>query len=81
MEVKLLLKDSVEALIERHCSHDYCVFALGFAPGYGFMGLVDEAIATPRLKTPRRRVAAGEPLQEIGMTTARGMDSGRQTTA
>lgn len=50
---------SVDALIERHCSHDYCVFALGFAPGYGFMGLVDEAIATPRLQTPRRRVAAG----------------------
>ncbi len=22
---------SVDALIERHCSHDYCVFALGFA--------------------------------------------------
>ncbi|NDL69085.1 5-oxoprolinase subunit PxpB [Vreelandella alkaliphila] len=50
---------SVDALIERHCSHDYCVFALGFAPGYGFMGLVDEDIATPRLKTPRRKVAAG----------------------
>ncbi|BBM05398.1 hypothetical protein HAALTHF_14400n [Vreelandella aquamarina] len=46
---------SVEALIERHCSHDYCVFALGFAPGYGFMGLVDEAIATPRLKRPPPR--------------------------
>lgn len=50
---------SVDALIERHCNHDYCVFALGFAPGYGFMGLVDEDIATPRLKTPRRKVAAG----------------------
>lgn len=50
---------SIEALIERHCDHDYCVFALGFAPGYGFMGLVDEGIATPRLKTPRRKVAAG----------------------
>ncbi|WP_249975520.1 5-oxoprolinase subunit PxpB [Vreelandella olivaria] len=50
---------SVEQLIKQHGSHDYCVFALGFAPGYGFMGLVDEAIATPRLKTPRRRVAAG----------------------
>ncbi|TVP45117.1 MAG: 5-oxoprolinase subunit PxpB [Halomonas sp.] len=50
---------SVDALIEQHCNHDYCVFALGFAPGYGFMGLVDEAIATPRLKTPRRKVAAG----------------------
>lgn len=50
---------SVDALIARHCSHDYCVFALGFAPGYGFMGLVEEALATPRLKTPRKRVAAG----------------------
>lgn len=50
---------SVDELIEQHCNHDYCVFALGFAPGYGFMGLVDEALATPRLKTPRRRVAAG----------------------
>lgn len=50
---------SVEQLIERHCGHDYCVFALGFAPGYGFMGLVDEDLSTPRLKTPRRRVAAG----------------------
>ncbi|MBZ5488392.1 allophanate hydrolase subunit 1 [Halomonas aquamarina] len=50
---------SVEQLITRHCGHDYCVFALGFAPGYGFMGLVDEALATPRLTTPRQRVAAG----------------------
>ncbi|WP_146872847.1 5-oxoprolinase subunit PxpB [Halovibrio variabilis] len=50
---------SVDELIEQHCQHDYCVFALGFAPGYGFMGLVDEAIATPRLKTPRSKVAAG----------------------
>lgn len=50
---------SVDELIEQHCNHDYCVFALGFAPGYGFMGLVDESLATPRLKTPRRKVAAG----------------------
>ncbi|MBD3897866.1 5-oxoprolinase subunit PxpB [Halomonas sp. ML-15] len=49
----------VESVIARHCSHDYCVFALGFAPGYGFMGLVDEALATPRLQTPRRKVVAG----------------------
>ncbi|MDR5904041.1 5-oxoprolinase subunit PxpB [Franzmannia qiaohouensis] len=49
----------VETLIARHCDHDYCVFALGFAPGYGFMGLVDEALATPRLETPRHKVAAG----------------------
>ncbi|WP_422666876.1 5-oxoprolinase subunit B family protein [Billgrantia endophytica] len=49
----------IDELIRRHCDHDYCVFALGFAPGYGFMGLVDEELATPRLETPRRRVAAG----------------------
>ncbi|MCC5884033.1 MAG: allophanate hydrolase subunit 1 [Halomonas sp.] len=50
---------AVDEVIERHCGRDYQVFALGFAPGYGFMGLVEEALATPRLPTPRRRVAAG----------------------
>ena len=50
---------SVEEIVERHCGRDYHVFALGFAPGYGFMGMVEEALATPRLQTPRRRVAAG----------------------
>lgn len=50
---------SMDAVIKRHCAHDYSVFALGFAPGYGFMGLVEEALATPRLSTPRQKVAAG----------------------
>jgi KipI family sensor histidine kinase inhibitor len=39
--------------------HLYQVFALGFAPGFAFMGLVDEILATPRLSTPRKRVTAG----------------------
>ena len=50
---------SVEEVVQRHCGRDYHVFALGFAPGYSFMGMVEETLATPRLKTPRRRVAAG----------------------
>lgn len=50
---------TVDEVVQRHCAREYCVFALGFAPGYGFMGLVEEELATPRLKTPRRRVAAG----------------------
>ncbi|KAF1033697.1 MAG: Kinase A inhibitor [Pseudomonas sp.] len=50
---------SVEEVIRRHSSHEYQVFALGFAPGFAFMGLVDERIAAPRLNTPRKRVAAG----------------------
>ncbi|MFC0266420.1 5-oxoprolinase subunit PxpB [Kushneria aurantia] len=48
-----------DELIRRHSGRDYCVFALGFAPGYGFMGLVEEALATPRLQTPRQRVPKG----------------------
>lgn len=50
---------TVEEVIRRHSAHEYQVFALGFAPGFAFMGLVDEILATPRLNTPRKRVAAG----------------------
>ncbi|ROM79746.1 allophanate hydrolase [Pseudomonas brassicacearum] len=50
---------TVEQVIRRHSEHEYQVFALGFAPGFAFMGLVDEALAAPRLDTPRKRVAAG----------------------
>ena len=50
---------SVSEVIRRHSEHHYQVFALGFAPGFAFMGLVEEALAAPRLATPRKRVAAG----------------------
>jgi KipI family sensor histidine kinase inhibitor len=46
-------------VIEHHSCHEYQVFAIGFAPGFAFMGLVEEALAAPRLSTPRKRVAAG----------------------
>lgn len=46
-------------VIRLHSEREYPVFALGFAPGFGFMGLVDERLASPRLDTPRKRVAAG----------------------
>lgn len=50
---------AIDDVIRRHSAHEYQVFALGFAPGFAFMGLVDESLATPRLNTPRKRVAAG----------------------
>ena len=50
---------AIDDVIRRHTAHEYQVFALGFAPGFAFMGLVDESLATPRLNTPRKRVAAG----------------------
>lgn len=46
-------------VIRLHSERDYRVFALGFAPGFAFMGLVDPRLAAPRLDTPRQRVAAG----------------------
>ena len=50
---------SEEEVVRLHSGRDYPVFALGFAPGFAFMGLVDERLATPRLSTPRKQVAAG----------------------
>ncbi|SDT15656.1 sensor histidine kinase inhibitor, KipI family [Halopseudomonas xinjiangensis] len=47
------------ALIRAHCAREYSVFALGFAPGFAYMGLVEPQIAAPRLATPRQRVPAG----------------------
>lgn len=61
-ELTLLSRRSglpVEEVIRRHSQREYQVFALGFAPGFAFMGLVEEVLAAPRIKTPRKRVAAG----------------------
>ncbi|MBD1550696.1 5-oxoprolinase subunit B family protein [Pseudomonas typographi] len=49
----------VPGLIARHCGRAYTVFALGFTPGFAFMGLVEPVLAAPRLATPRQRVPAG----------------------
>lgn len=46
-------------LIELHCSTEYRVYAIGFAPGFAYLGEVDERIAAPRLATPRQRVPRG----------------------
>jgi len=51
--------DTEAGVIRRHSEREYQVFALGFAPGFAFMGLVQAALAAPRLATPRKRVAAG----------------------
>ncbi|MBU6959741.1 allophanate hydrolase subunit 1 [Pseudomonas sp. CVAP len=61
-ELSLLSQRSglaVDEVIRRHSEREYQVFALGFAPGFAFMGLVEEVLAAPRLNTPRKRVAAG----------------------
>jgi len=40
-------------------SETYRVYMLGFLPGFTYMGMVDERIATPRKDAPRAKVAKG----------------------
>jgi inhibitor of KinA len=50
---------STERAIELHASGDYLVYFLGFMPGFAYLGGLADALATPRLSTPRPAVAAG----------------------
>lgn len=50
---------SVEDVIEIHLQQEYRVYAIGFAPGFAYLGEVDERIAAPRLATPRQKVPRG----------------------
>jgi inhibitor of KinA len=45
--------------IELHASVTYTVYFIGFVPGFAYLGELPEALATPRLATPRRRAAPG----------------------
>jgi KipI family sensor histidine kinase inhibitor len=50
---------SVQEVIGIHSGIDYRVYMIGFAPGFPYLGGLDQRIATPRLKTPRISVPAG----------------------
>lgn len=50
---------STEEIVEIHSSQEFFVYAIGFAPGFPYMGEVDERIATPRLANPRGKVPKG----------------------
>ncbi|GAA3551594.1 5-oxoprolinase subunit PxpB [Zobellella aerophila] len=49
----------LQHIIRLHSEHRYRVFALGFAPGFAFMGSLPAELELPRLSTPRKRVPAG----------------------
>ncbi len=50
---------SIDQVIQIHSDRTYTVYAIGFAPGFAFLGDVDQRIATPRLDTPRQNIAKG----------------------
>lgn len=49
----------VERVIELHSGTEYRVGAIGFAPGFAYLGELPEALALPRRATPRTAVPAG----------------------
>lgn len=50
---------SIAQVIELHSGVEYRVGAIGFAPGFAYMGELDERLRLPRRATPRLRVPAG----------------------
>ena len=50
---------SEREVISIHESKPYLVYAIGFAPGFAYLGEVDPKIAPPRLETPRQTVPKG----------------------
>jgi KipI family sensor histidine kinase inhibitor len=50
---------SEDEIIHRHTNVDCYCYMLGFTPGFGYLGGLDECLATPRLKKPRLLIPAG----------------------
>ncbi|MGZ3578158.1 MAG: 5-oxoprolinase subunit PxpB [Syntrophales bacterium] len=50
---------SEDEIIEIHTSVIYKVFAVGFMPGFPYLGILDQRLHVPRLETPRLRVPEG----------------------
>ncbi|EKN64323.1 5-oxoprolinase subunit PxpB [Schinkia azotoformans] len=50
---------TVDEVIQIHSANDCQVYMIGFAPGFPFLGGMDERIATPRKESPRLAIAPG----------------------
>jgi len=49
----------IEEIIQIHSNKIYDVYAIGFLPGFAYLGKIDEKIAMPRVITPRKLVPKG----------------------
>ncbi|MDH4570723.1 5-oxoprolinase subunit PxpB [Pseudomonas sp. BN414] len=50
---------SIGELVDIHSSAEYRVGAIGFSPGFAYLGGLDSRLALPRRSSPRIRVPAG----------------------
>ena len=58
-DVAALLGMTPAQVIELHASITYLVYFLGFVPGFAYLGELPEALATPRLDSPRLTTPPG----------------------
>lgn len=49
----------VRDVIAIHTARPYHIYTIGFAPGFCYLGGLDQQLHTPRLETPRTLVSAG----------------------
>lgn len=62
LDMKVVCKQTGLAeqdVIAIHSEVIYTVFAVGFIPGFPYLGTLDQRIHVPRLETPRTRIPAG----------------------
>lgn len=52
-------KQSLADVVKQHTKQSFRVYALGFAPGFAYMGILPDTLAVPRLDRPREKIAAG----------------------
>jgi inhibitor of KinA len=50
---------TIQEVISIHSGTDYFVYMIGFAPGFPYLGGMNNKIATPRKDTPRNVIPAG----------------------
>lgn len=62
-------KLDIDEVIHIHSSGEYLVYMIGFAPGFPYLGGLDERISTPRRQSPRTVI----PSRTVGIA---GMQTG-----
>ncbi len=59
VEISSRLNLAREKIVELHSSRVYQVYAMGFVPGFPYMGEIDEQLIVPRKAVPSQRIKAG----------------------
>lgn len=58
-EVAIRLGLEAEDVVRLHTSVEYTCYAIGFCPGFPYLGYLDDRLTLPRREQPRQHVPAG----------------------